>query len=292
MNFVLLGHTKSGTRSLGQLVRSSSNYRTVLYDKDVLAIVGTTGAKERLKELVSSSEKPVYVHFNQGLHTPGFIDMITEVDPDITAIVVYRDPLEAMISFHNGYRSSYGRPGTGGSFMSIDTKITNATFCHSVQFGELNKILKTEFDYPRSAQIIRERFRRFKEINLNLPSTSLTEQFCASFAEFGVPLDVPAAATDKQVGIGRSVKSELLENLVMKTFHMITGLDSSVLAKAHASQRLKPSLLSWILSLNAAKSGFLSDKERKQLIGFLNPMVQDFRAISHLDISGWQVKGH
>lgn len=286
-NLMLCGHVKCGTNYISACLENSPTIDFLSPGAVRKMTRGDLEAEKRhIRAVFESASRPIFVHHNQGTHNTEWVDFVRELDPDIRAILIYRDPVDTLQSYQNRNRWTYRRPENASSYPFVDRFVRDIDLVEAVIHGPLNAFYEQELQYGRSARFLREKFRGFLELTYDEFQEDAHAVFEKMFTTMGAePIYYPPQKNPNQ---GRAPKSWVMEKIIMKSFLMITGINSNELQKAFVENTIRPSPYYLLMKLNNKKKNWMSEKQKRSLREFVQPMIADFRSISDLDIGAWE----
>lgn len=278
---LLCGHSKCGTSWLKRVMQMNPHVRVV----DMQFVVPSN--EEKLRKIVEYENRVVYFHNPCAVQNPLTLEMLTRIDPNIRAVIIYREPVDAMLSMHNYSRPAYKKRKFGGPNMSTSFSeyISDAKFVESLESGQLYNLYKDEYSYDQNAKNIRKFFKYYKEMLydwIKEDSNSFLDEF---FYFTGIPADF--SLPEHPVNRSLAYRSFTLHRVLMKSCLLLTGLDTKQFTIAYQEERLHPSLLRWLMNRNCKDPHFLSHKDRQRLRVVTKPMIERFSKITDLDLSNW-----
>lgn len=283
-SIVLAGHHKCGTRWLVDTLQHSNNIE-VITSRGVDDHIRNN--KDAIAEKIRDSDRPVFIDYIYSICDTEALKLLKEIDPGMAGLVVYREPVDIILSMHNYQRWTYKNKRLVGYARSINVEkpVTDREFVESVENGVLNQQFFTIFDFERNAANLRTYFDEFIELkyeNLVRDSHSFVESI---FNFMGVEMDISVPSSRINPSIG--VRSELLDRLIAKSFLAMTGMNSAHLYSRFKHNQLQNSVYRFLLSMNRKDPHFLSAKDRARLAKVFQRTVTEFRKISDLDVSDW-----
>ncbi|MCB9946837.1 MAG: hypothetical protein H6842_03295 [Rhodospirillaceae bacterium] len=287
-SIVLCGHNKCGTRWLAGVIAGSSTLRLVSPEGRGLteADISDDGV-DRLRTLVAASPVPVLLDFPHAIQNEATLAALKRIDPEMAAIVIYREPVDVMLSMHNYQRWSYQNGQLYGtpSRLKVDRRVRDDDLADAIIDGPLRAQYEDLYRYDCNARRLRAFFSRHHE--------ALYDDLCeapgrfvqAVFVFCGAVPDVEVSA--ERVNRSLAVRSWFLDRLISKSFFMLTGMNSRALYDHYKTGKLRGSPYRFLLRLNDKPAHFLKAGERQRLKDFFAPMVQEFFAVSGLDLRQW-----
>jgi len=131
-----------------------------------------------LRKEVASQPLPMFIDFPHAIHNDEVLAMLHEIDPNMAAIIIYREPCDILLSKHNYRRQSVMIDGPDG-----DQFVDDKDFTESALHGQLKDIYETQYRFDRNAKRLRSHFKQFHEFTYeNLKSDP--DEFLAELFEF------------------------------------------------------------------------------------------------------------
>jgi len=288
ISLALLGHQKCGTRYIMQAIKES-NLFNIISRKDI-----DFQSTEPLESRDKTNYKYIYADHPTALSQKIPIYSLKEFYPNMKALVIYRNPIDVMISMHIylrvGMKKFSGKSIDAGLYKEKPITLpylSNSKIYHSLMHGELRKIYEERFRYDLNAITLRENFKDgdFMEIMYE-DFVSDNQKYFTDICRF---IGVKNFTLPRNfINVSYLYKSAILHYVMNYLFFKTTGLDSKYLIESYANKSMRKSLYFYIYRLNEMKPNkILSDIEYQNLKDFYEPMVKDFGRTTKMDISKW-----
>ena len=151
--YALVGHQKCGTRWL----------TTILRDCDKIVFINSTD----LKKHRSNGDTDFFTRYS-GINVPVLIDATTSIpevehceflkklDPDMEAILIYREPVSALVSMHHYQYGSYQSRKLLVAGKNIDARAhhNNSELFQSLMEGTLKELYELQLSYLHTSHVI------------------------------------------------------------------------------------------------------------------------------------------
>ncbi len=284
-SFVLCGHNKCGTRWLAEVLGSSPslefvsgrNIRKYLEDHERV-----------LRDLAENSAKPLFIDYAYAIQDPSALELLKRIDAEMSGVLIYREPMDAMLSMHNYQRWTYRSGKLFGTArgLEVDGVIADTDFVESAKSGLLREQFERVYRYDLNAKRLRQYFPRYLELlydDLKADGDAFVRKifgFCRVEPVYRLP--------EQKVNPSMAVRSWFADKVISKGFLLLTGLNSAVLYDRFKSERLRPSLFRLLLRLNYKGPHFLNDDEQRDLRETFRAMVEEFAKVTELDLNAWQ----
>lgn len=278
---VLCGHNKCGTSWIRDVINTVPSIKLIhfneLMEKDC----------EYFIDLAKSDSRVLFFHCPFSIQNPESVAKLIQIDSAMGAIIIYREPIAAMISMHNYQRWGYGkgRPGGPRGQLMFDQHIRDKDLVKSIISGKLREQFEATFRYDINALTLRTNFSCYLEL-LYDDFERNEEEFLLRILNF---IEVKPAFTLPEGRVNRSmaVRSLLADKLIIKIFYLATGIEGSHLRRLYRNRKLRRSIFLLLMDLNSKPSQLLSSSEKERLREFVRPMVTEFVRITGLDVTSW-----
>ena len=256
---LLAGHTKCGTTWLSQAIELCPNV-------ELLRSHNFAGDFP-----IDLGEKPIVISRSWTITSDEDCRRFTSINPLAQAIVIYREPIDAILSYHN-----YQRAITG---------IKDSDVFESIKAGRLREILFQEFSYHESAKRLRRYFSTFREYlydDIKKDNEAFLDdvlQFCGARPTYG--------RIRKSVNNSLAYRSYLVQRILMKSMRLLTGVDTALFRHAYADGEMAPSVLKILMDANNKPRHFLSRRQLESLKSVAAPIVTQLKGTTSLDLSAW-----
>lgn len=283
---VLCGHNKCATRWLAEVIKSAPGFNYVIW-RDV-----TPEREVSLRQQIDRSGKVTFIDYPFAIQNEEALSLLKRIDADMAGLIIYREPIEAMLSMHNYSRKHYGKAQFGGpkSNISFEEFISDKAFVDSVLNAGLRSVYEGIYRYDLNSKNLRVYFTTYKEL-LYDDLKKDTEEFLSSIFSF-CGVDLIYEMPQRRVNRSLAFKSYWFHKKILAIFFRLTGIDSKVLVHAYADGSMKLSLVYLLMWLNDKRSHFLKPEQIQRLRYFFAPMVQDFARITELDLTPWGYSDH
>ncbi len=283
---VLVGHQKCGTNFIMECVQDLDDFLLINGGREFNSDMSEKDIFE-IKERIENSGRVGFIYHVYGIHLNWVIDILHRIDPNMMAMCIYREPISAMISWHNYIRYSHGKSWGLNTNIRHQQVLPDKFFVDSIlNDGMLSKAYQDRFRYDKSASRLRSEFDMFSEFlyeDLKDDGYHHFFQKLYKMCDLGNPPNFDSRIINRSM----SYRSELLARIVYKTWHLLTGIDSVELFKFYTEGNMQKSLLWRLMYINEKNRNFLSQKDKDKLKEYFRPMVSDFATITSLDLSRW-----
>ena len=278
---VLCGHNKCGTSWLREVINTIPSVQLVQFAELMENNV------DHFSRLAQSDERKLYFHCPTTIQNPEALAKLKAIDPNMSAILIYREPVSAMLSMHNYQRWGYGKNRPGGPLgqLRFGRHISDKEFVEALISGELKEQFEATYRYDVNASSLRRSFPRYLELlydDLEGDQADFVRKILG-FIDVEPVFTLPANRVNRSM----AVRSMYADRAIIKLFYWATGIDGSALRRMYRNQVLRKSLFRSMMGLNKKSPYFLSKCEIERLRNVVRPMVAEFSAITDLDLSRW-----
>jgi hypothetical protein len=281
---VLSGHNKCGTRWLAKVINGLTDVHFV-GQKEVRKFFETNDVSfiDRLR----GSAKTVFIDWPYCVQNPEALDFLYKSDQNMEAMIIYREPVDAMVSFHRYQRGSYknGFLRVAGQELPIVNKIRDSNLHEELKSGLLRQQFEILFQYDLNLAAITSRFVKVHEFlyeDLTKDNNAFIKRVC-DILNCTQPFALPESRVNKAV----KVRSELFHDIMCKSIAWITGIDSKLFVDAYKDNRMRKSLAFYLFSMNWSESYPLSDLQVLDLKKSYSGMVECFAKVTSCNLSAW-----
>lgn len=281
---VLCGHNKCGTRWLARSIKNIDGVQFI--DQKKIRQYFQEGDVKFRKRLFGPNDS-IYIDWPYCIQNSHALDFLTKVDEQMEAMIIYREPVDAMLSFHRYQRGAYrnGYLLVAGQKLPIYKKITDANLHEQLKSGLLRHQFEILFQYDKNLTVAKKHFIKVHEFlyeDLLIDNASSIKRICNILG-----CDCPKATQNGKVNVGMKVKSEFMHHLICKIMLTLSGLDTKHLVSAFAEGRLKKSLAYYLLRLNWSDAPLLNSYEISDLKRSYADMVRRFEKLTSCDLEVW-----
>lgn len=233
---VLCGHNKCGTRWLSKSIKNIDGVQFIDQKKiRKYFLEGDIKFKERL----FGPNDRIYIDWPYCIQNSHALEFLTQVDEQMEAIVIYREPVDAMLSFHRYQRGAYrnGYLTVAGQKLPIHKKITDANVYEQLKSGLLRHQFEILFQYDKNLALAKKHFKKVHEFlyeDLLIDNAATIRRICNV-----LECNYPKVTQPGKVNVGMRVKSEFIHHLICKIMLIISGVDTKHLVSAFTEGHLK-----------------------------------------------------
>ena len=281
---VLCGHNKCGTRWLAQSIQNMAGVHYVGQKK--IRQFFDDGDYQFLKRLYRSEDK-IYIDWPYSVQNPSALKFLKQVDKRMEAVIIYREPVAAMLSFHRYQRGSYrnGYLLVSGQKLPINKKISDRNVYEELKSGVLRRQYELLFQYDKNLALAKQHFTNVHEFlyeDVLMDNTSTIKRICNILG-----CDFPKSIQSNLVNVGMSVKSEFLHHLICKIMLISTGVDTKHMVSAFTEGHMRKSLLYYLFKLNWSDAPLLKSQEIIELKKSYADMVRRFKKLTSCNLEVW-----
>jgi hypothetical protein len=282
--FVLCGHNKCGTRWLAQSVKNMSGVQYI--DQKKIRQFFSEGDVKFIHRLYGS-EDTIFIDWPYAVQNPQALEFLTQIDEHMEAIMLYREPVDAMLSFHRYQRGSYrnGYLLVSGQKLIIKEKITDRNVYEHLKSGLLRRQYEMLFQYDKNLALARRYFANVNEFlyeDLLMDNKSTMNRICNILG-----CDVPKLILKDKKNVGMRVKNEFFYHLTCKFMLTICGVNTKHLVSAFTEGYMKKSLAYYLFKLNWSDEPLLTSQEVLELKKSYSEMVKGFQSLTSCNLEVW-----
>ena len=279
--FVLCGHNRCGTTWIREAMKTVHSVR-LFSTEDVLSKYSGY-----FIDVANNDPHILFFHCPYAIQNPDIIAKLRQIDAGMAAIIIYREPIAAMVSIHTYQRWGYekGLPGGPKGQLLFDQHIRDKDVVESFISGKLREQFEATYRYDTNALILRGNFPHYLEL-LYEDLEGDEEQFFLRILNF-MNIKTTFTLPSERINQSMSVRSLFANKVIIKAFYLATGIDGSLLRRLYRNKKLRKSIFRFLMNLNSKPSQFLSNSEKDRMREITGPMVTEFSTISELDLSPW-----
>ena len=161
----------------------------------------------KFKERLFGPNDSIYIDWPYCIQNSHALDFLNQVDERMEAIVIYREPVDAMLSFHRYQRGAYrnGYLLVAGQKLPIHKKITDANVYEQLKSGLLRQQFEILFQYDKNLALAKKHFIKVHEFlyeDLQLDNASTIRRICNI-----LECNYPKVTQNGKVNVGMRVKA-------------------------------------------------------------------------------------